>query len=695
MVRKSTVLSIIFIIFFVISTYLIYKKFSNKCSKNQAYNKLRKRCEPECSNTINTPYYDEKTNKCLICPPGKQLDSKGNCGDCNSEQELCGTTCFVPEHSKCIDNKICQKSMIYTKDGKETCCPHGEHPTKDGNACTACLEKLCEDGHCCEKDSNCCGKTCCNRDNEKCCNGKCYDYTKYSCVDGKTCKVGNSITKDDGTEFCCPPGQQPAPDKKSCTSCKDYLCPVTGTCCKKEERCCGKPLDRDGLCCNEQEVCIKGSCCDKTNVCTDPVTKNKICCPEGTECCNGKCCPEGACCGEKCCESGKKCVNGSCCANENVCVDNTTNKEVCCLGEDKKCNDGICKIPCGDTYCDLKTQECQSVKGVSGNIVNSCSNIESSCNSGIVAYDPELVQNNIPIINNGKVIPFCKVTDENGIDKFYTVKNVPGVNGPYERNSFYKLKGTDCTEGECLKTLHSNGEIFKQYTESTKKCYSDYDCDKLLPDYNSSDNNTKCPITVNGKPSTRCCIDKNDNTKYTGQVCPDNSVCDANGNCIYGYVFDKGVNSSDCISVTQKNKDKYTNLITNLTECRNANVSQMISCPSTKNPVWKYNKPFCWNNSLPTVCWANKDWTTRNNPYKNDKNIMNVLEELPKEKNVVYGTKCATGHGDCHEGDKKIVRHHADCLGFGGPATTKCISYKSPNILEDKLNVIYDPSCNS
>ena len=388
---------------------------------------------------------------------------------------------------------------------------------------------------------------------------------------------------------------------------------------------------------------------------------------------------------------GQTCVNGSCCPFEDKCLDPSTNKQQCCSGDDKKCNLGVCKIKCGNGYCDLNTQECQSVKTSSGDITYACSDKDSRCQTGTVAYDPELVQNHQPIINDGKPVPFCGVTDDDGITKFYTVKNVPGVSGAYNRSSFYVLSGKDCTEGDCLKTLSAKGEIFKQYTEDTKKCYSVYDCDNLLPDYNTADSGTLCPITENGKPSTRCCPNKDDKTKYTGQVCPENTVCDENGNCVYGYVFDKSVNPNDCITVTQKNKGSYDKWITNLTDCRNANVSQMISCPSTKNAVWKYNKPFCWNNSLPTVCWANKDWSKSNNPYKDDKNIMDVLKLLPK-KDGVYGTRCATGHGYCNDGDKKIIRQPADCAPLpGDPNTTKCIS--NPNVLEDKLNVIYDPSC--
>lgn len=288
-------------------------------------------------------------------------------------------------------------------------------------------------------------------------------------------------------------------------------------------------------------------------------------------------------------------------------------------------------------------------------------------------------------------MPFCGVTDDDGITKFYTVYNVPGVSGAYNRSSFYDLSGTGCTEGDCLKTLHNKGEIFKQYTEDTKKCYSVYDCDTLLPDYSTADSDTLCPINENGKPSTRCCPNKDDKTKYTGQVCPEHSVCDENGNCVYGYVFDKSVNPKDCISVTDKNKGSYDKFSTDLTECRNANVSQMISCSSPKNPVWKYNKPFCWGNNLPTVCWGNKDWSKSNNPYKDDKNIMNVLTAFPEKHGGVYGTKCATGKGWCNDGDKKVQREHADCVWSLSSATTMCLS--DPNVMENKLNVIYDPIC--
>ena len=596
------------------------------------------------------------------------------------------TRCSVGEKYNATSKRcqpICTSDKTYYDKNSNTCleCPPGQQKDADGK-CTAC-----------KVGSSTCGD-------------KCYDPSSSKCLAGNTVCSKDKVYNKDGSEKCCATGTTPFPpvsEDQHCVSCDTAICP-DGQCCKKGQKCCGlnccdaEQSCIDGLCknkcgsvyCNKLQSCCDDKCCDIGQMCCD----NKLCCDKGQECCGDTCCEEGQeCCGNVCCDDGQTCVNGSCCPIADKCLDPTTNKQICCSGDDMECDSGVCKIKCGTKYCDINTQECQSVKTQDGNITYACSDKNSKCQTDTVAYDPELVQNNKTIIKDGKPVPFCEVIDTDKTSKFYTVKNVPGVSGKYNRSSFYDLSGTGCTEGDCFKTLSAKGEIFKQYTaDIPHKCYSVYDCDTLLPDYNTAEPGTLCPINdESGKPSARCCPTKADKTKYTGQVCPEHSVCDENGNCVYGYVFDKSVNPKDCISVTDKNKGSYDKFSTDLTGCRNGNVSQMISCPSTKTAVWKYDIPFCWNNRLPTVCWGNTEWSRGNNPYKDDKNIMNVLTAFPEKHGGVYGTGCSTGKGWCNDGDKKVQREHADCVWPLSSATTMCLS--DPNVMENKLNVIYDDKC--
>lgn len=622
------------IIGFSITVYLVVKNLKTQCSGTDEYSSENKRCQPQCDENSDKPIYDPKSNTCMECKPGETKSKDHICGLCTSSQMHCGDKCYDPNTHNCIDNKICLKSEelcgseCYNKDTHKCIClgKDGEEECSDGD-----IKILC-------------------KNSESVCDDKCYDTGKQTCdIDSHTlCDKDKSY--NDGTK-CCLKHQRPYEDRK-CIDCAEELC--SGTCCDGKECCNGNCCDnskgefcKEGICCKKDEINVNGICCKKGEI-----NAGGICCKKGDINCNGKCCDGKECCGDTCCK--EECCGGICCdAKDGVnysCVNDTccpTNKVVndkngnvmCCHGKDKVISkDGkSCVIGCGDEECDLDNQFCASVVDKDGITQYSCAN-NKGCSTSAIAYDPILTNNGENIVNKDDVpIPFCKVSI-GGVDKYYTVKNSPGVTGALNRDSYYKLEDKECNKGDCLNTIKEKGNIFSQYNEATKKCYTEYDCNKLLPDYKDARDDEKCPITKDGKFSDRCCVDKDG--KVTGQVCPEGRFC-YNGVCATSYAFDKSQNSKDCSGIYGPEwKGKRYNTIK---ECRKEEAKNMtINCKSDCNPDYKfeyiryksYNKndrpckyPIwdkkitgkdeltCWNENIPTICYERSDWTSKNGDF--------------------------------------------------------------------------------
>jgi hypothetical protein len=468
---------------------------------------------------------------------------------------------------------------------------------------------MSKDGKCgdCRADEKQCGDTCYDYKVNKCINGElickiaeescgdtCYDPKESVCDSEKICNKDKSI---DNNKKCCPPDKHPDKCNTICTDCPVPLCVEGGQCCGEDKTCCGK------------------NCCKKGEDCT-----NGICCKKGQINCNGKCC-SGTCCNGTCCESKdgvtEKCVDNACCPTNKVVKKD--NKDYCCIGDKKIVSNGKCVISCGSKPCNLDDQFCAETVDKNGNKQYSCAN-KTGCSRSDIAYDPILTVKGKNILDKDNTpVPFCKV-NENGVDKFYTTKNSPGVTGvlTYNRDSYFKLNG-DCTEGDCFHNITEQGKIFNKYDENNKKCSIVYDCDKLLPDFRTSRDDQKCPIKTDKGFSERCCID---NGNLTGQICPEGYFCE-NGQCITGYGFDKTKNNKDCSKIldTEWSINNNRQVYNTIKECRLNNASEMpISCTSGKIGTWNQNltgqdKLICWNTKIPTICYDRPDWTNENKHF--------------------------------------------------------------------------------
>lgn len=676
------------IIGFSITVYLVVKNLKTQCSDTDTYNEKTKRCEPVCEEDSDKPIYDPDTNTCMECKPGETKSKDGICGSCTSSQSHCGDKCYNPNTHKCIgNNKICLKS-------EEVC--GSECYNKDTHKCI-CLSKDGEE--CSDGDTKIVCKI-----NESACGDKCYDTGKQTCdVDSHTlCDKDKSY--HDGTK-CCAKHQRPYQDK--CVDCGEELC--GGTCCDGKECCNGNCCDnsngefcKNGICCKEGEINAGGICCKKGEI-----NAGGICCKKGDINCKGKCC-DGSCCGDTCCK--QECCGGICCdAKDGVnysCVKDTccpTNKVVndkngnvmCCDGDDKVISkDGKrCVIGCGNEECDLDNQFCASVVDKDSKTQYSCAN-NKGCSTSPIGYDPILTNGGKNIVDkDNNPIPFCKVSI-GGVDKYYTVKNSPGVIGALNRDSYYTLKGKECNKGDCLNTIKENGNIFSQYNESTKKCSTVYDCNKILPDYKDARDDEKCPITNQGSFSNRCCVDKDG--KVTGQVCPEGYFCE-NGECIAGYGFDKSKNSKDCSKIydpewfTHHNKfyntikdcrkEQAKNMTLNCgTDCNsNCSSKSVKSCKKNnkpcKYPTWDKeitgkDELTCWNENIPTICYERGDWTSKNGHFPKEwyhgeiGNWWNYISDNNgvryKQGTCGHGTHCTKEHNSKYSGGSKPCVFYPD-----------------------------------
>ena len=90
--------------------------------------------------------------------------------------------------------------------------------------------KPCGDEHCCHRDYECCGSTCCG-------------------LLGDVCAIQG------GKKVCCTSGVAHAHGQKFC--CPENLVPKNGTCCPEKGPChCGELTCLPGTYCNNDEKCV-------------------------------------------------------------------------------------------------------------------------------------------------------------------------------------------------------------------------------------------------------------------------------------------------------------------------------------------------------------------------------------------------------------------------------------------------------
>ena len=371
-----------------------------------------------CTYTPNKAPCDDK-DACTdkdTCADGKCAGAAITCDDanpCTTDACLPASGCTVTVNDKdCDDGDSCTEKDACVK-GK---CVGTAKDCDDGNPCTT---DSCEDKVGCAFAAN--TKACASSDpcvgGMACKNGKCQGGVKKDCDDkdpctadscdpktgcvhavggataGKPCDDGNPCTKDDkcddkagkcsGTDTVCDAGTpclkgacDPKIGKCSFTANDGAACDNDGTACTADTCKTGKCLAGPKKDCNTGNVCVVGSCVDKTGKC-DFQSKDGASCSDGDGCtdpdlCKGTKCIAGApkscddksaCTTDKCDSKTGKCVftplkEGDACDNL-PCQDKQTCKAGKCQGgQPKNCDDGD---KCTIDSCDVKTGKCAHV----------------------------------------------------------------------------------------------------------------------------------------------------------------------------------------------------------------------------------------------------------------------------------------------------------------------------------------------
>lgn len=474
-------------------------------------------------------------------------------GSSSDPSYLCGDSTYDPETEVCINKKICKQKNACGKGGNATCINPATDACVNGQVCD--INKVCTDSSgasvCYDPKTQTClpDGTLCTTTNV--CGQSCIDPTVDVCINGKACGITHACSGS-----CCEESQKCSTNGK-CVDCADDLCEGGRKCCDTAsgEKCindtCCIPCGDSGVCCPESQQCIDatGECCDPSQICLDN-DGNQTCC--AGKCCNGICCAET-----------DKCINGSCCPAKNSCDDGTCCDNECCgkdgatqcCSDGTVCHNGSCMTACGDNFCDPNTQVCNEISTTGKKYC-----VDKGCVWQGIVYSPANLRDNIGSAN----IPVCGY---NG--KYYTCRDPTGVTADNLSRTVSDLQDsssiTNCTANDCDYRFSEKGLDDIQWDTSAQKCTGSFDCTKELPVCND------CPVS--GSQAGRCCT--NSDGTYTGQLCPQNTVCDS-GTCYAGYYC--GKNSAGfplCIGTTDRSKATYSTL----TDCQAAGCKyQPASC---------------------------------------------------------------------------------------------------------------------
>jgi hypothetical protein len=472
-----------------------------------------------------------------LCKVSEEQCGTKNCCDKNKE-ETCiqSTTECCPKEATCENDKVCcdysKKEICFN----EKCCSH-QNQCKDENGkvidCCDNPDTICASEKCCDKNKTCLDKStnqnvCCDKPNTKCIKGNC-------CTNPCKDKDGNDLCCDED-QIC---GKNKCWNKDEVTTCyadnksniiTDYCTKgvegcVGAQCCDLGDICSYDLSSTKNICCDSKKDfhCITTPlnskiCCYKDNICNDKDGKS-TCCKTDETCINGFCCKNEYKCqnDSKCCFTGQgesplRCVEDQniCCDKNNIYKDAFGNSQ-CCKGDiytDKnnitqccpmgshKLKDGVCKLVCGDEFCNEDFGEiCLSKE-------QKC--VNTNCKWGAISYSPPLVANKYDA---------CSV---DGSDEIVSIVSNPKLTtGSLSRSVNPIVANTPiCLEGNCIQRLDENGLSFVDYEKG--KCSGKFDC-KTLPNISSR---VVESISKEIKPIYNNAICLSDG-KFTGLVCSD------------------------------------------------------------------------------------------------------------------------------------------------------------------------------
>lgn len=257
--------------------------------------------------------------------------------------------------------------------------------------------------------------------------------------------------------------------------------------------------------CKDSEICdTENKKCITYTSCSTP----KILC--GNTCCN----PENCIGGKNCCEDNTICYDIDnrqldICFDSSRCTKTTNNKAICCPNSSYKYEDGKCKIPCGNEYCNTEIQDCYT---------DIDKNIKYCVNRQCSFLDYDYYPQSIDIDNDNKLL-VC--SEENG-KLFFNKDHFNGIKTEILANTYAKNKDMCMDNGNsCRRRLAEDKLINVEYDEQSGKCSASGFCSEKLKQYNT------CPL--NSQNQRSCCFSKDG--KITGQVCRNQNYC-VNGICI-------------------------------------------------------------------------------------------------------------------------------------------------------------------
>jgi len=540
-----------------------------------------KACDIDCNGVCCLTGEKCAVNGTKCCDPDHiGNDSAGNEVCCT--EKLCGKICCITNLEECIEGNCvqkCSENHIRCKNGdcydpknqycdkngiicnnishcpnSDVCCPVGQQCEEASNTCKVCNihcngvccnigQKCAVNGtKCCDPDyigkdmynneiccsQKLCGQICCIPNVEECINGNCVQ----KCEENKIrCKFGDCY--DPTTEYC---------DKNGVTCNIIAHCPNSDTCCPQGLECeeasntcklCDIRCDKK--CCNTGQKCaVNGTiCCNIKNIGKD--TKgNETCCEN--DLCNGVCCDEGI---------GEVCINGKCqigCPNirqlNSGLYTRCNDKDISFTGLPSECNydTQVCLHNCNDNSfrCIDKTA-CWKNTTYSPNLL---------LYDRDTTYDYTLTSGQYK--GQKTKVPVCQANqiDPNNINNLWISKGPSNL----VRNVSVESGNTNlqsCNLDTCISKIieptsgiinYDKQQDIKNPTIANNICNSMLSCDNSLLDAEEMDN--LCSIFDKDKITQGRCCKKNDNSGYTGQICPQNHICapTANNNeCILGW----------------------------------------------------------------------------------------------------------------------------------------------------------------
>ena len=498
---KYIIISII-VLLFGVGGFIVLKINSNNKNSNSKNLKPKPPTKPPTKPPIKPPI-----------KPKPQCDiSHIKCGSkncCNTKTESC-----IVESSECCDKtNICKDKST----NSDICCDEKN---------TVCIKGECCTNICTDKNG---GKSCCKTD-EMCFNNECLNPNDLT-----TCTIKNKDGFPTITDSCTQ-GVTACVGPHCCES--DNICSYAG---KDEVICCNK--DNPGFSCITTEDKSK-ICCYKPNICTGD--NGSTCCENNETCIDGFCCNNQYKCSDntKCCYTGKEQTSTLKCLKDQVCCDkNNTYKtdsgtESCCDGtiytdsvsgqqccpQDKhKMVDGKCKFICGKEFCDTDFGE------VCDESETHC--INTKCKWDPIIYDPQLVDNKHEA---------CSVAGSDGIASLYRNPNYVKETELYRTVAVKANTPSKCLEKYCVQRLDEKGLTFLDF-DKDKKCSGSFDCSKL-PEFNSKKGMAIQNAVTASHGSSVCKVNGN----FTGVVCTDKEqICSWNSDnqkfdCHYGFYNNNG-----------------------------------------------------------------------------------------------------------------------------------------------------------